>query len=220
MTAHAGGASPLQSVHDGPVNNRSTLRSRIRAQRRALAPAVRSAAARQLVRMATRALLLRPGRRIALYIAHGHEIATDPLIERALQCGCRVYLPVITDYIDMHMQFVGYRPGSALRRNRYGIPEPDPSAGERIPVRRLDLIFVPLVAVDRNGWRLGSGAGFYDRCLHHLRAGRVWRRPRLIGLAYEMQRVEQLEPQPWDVPLDALLTERTLQRWSHAAGRR
>lgn len=76
------------------------------------------------------------------------------------------------------------------------------------PVRRLDVILLPLVAVDARGWRLGSGAGFYDRSLAHLRYGRRWRRPRLIGVAYEFQRVAQLEPQPWDVPLDAVVTER------------
>ena len=54
------------------------------------------------------------------------------------------------------------------------------------------------------------GAGFYDRCLQHLRAGRRWRRPKLIGLCYELQRVAQLDARAWDVPLDALLTEKDL----------
>lgn len=210
-------APPLSNPSTtAPVDNRSSLRSRIRAQRRALSTAVRNAAARHLVRIAMRAFLLRPGRRIGLYFAHGHEIDTAPLIERALRCGCRVYLPVITDYREMRMQFIEYRPGTALRRNRYGILEPDP-AGERIAVRRLDVIFVPLVAVDRRGWRLGSGAGFYDRCLHHLRPGRIWRRPHLFGLAYELQRVDELVSQPWDVPLDGLITEKRCYRWPEAA---
>ena len=80
----------------------------------------------------------------------------------------------------------------------------------RRAVRNLDLVLLPLVAVDANGTRLGTGAGFYDRCLQHLRAGRRWRRPKLIGLGYEFQRVAGLAARTWDVPLDALLTEKDL----------
>jgi 5-formyltetrahydrofolate cyclo-ligase len=58
--------------------------------------------------------------------------------------------------------------------------------------------------------RYGSGAGYYDRCLAHLRSARRWRRPKLIGLAYEFQRIDHVAPEPWDVPVDAVLTERTL----------
>lgn len=95
-------------------------------------------------------------------------------------------------------------------RNRYGILEPAPSGRNLVHVTQLDLIIAPLVAVDRRGWRLGSGAGYYDRCLHpRLRSPR-WRHPLFVGLAYEFQRVERLEPAVWDVPLDALLTEQRL----------
>jgi 5-formyltetrahydrofolate cyclo-ligase len=110
------------------------------------------------------------------------------------------------------MRFVRYRPDSVMRKNRYGIAEPNPRHGEIIPVRQLDLVLLPLVAFDARGWRLGSGAGFYDRSLQHLRAGRRWRRPLLIGVGYECQRVPELAPDTWDVPVDAMLTERGLQR--------
>ena len=109
------------------------------------------------------------------------------------------------------MRFVRYRTDSVMRVNRYGIAEPDPRHAEVIPVRRLDLILLPLVAFDERGWRLGSGAGYYDRALHHLRTGRRWRRPKLIGVGYECQRVDRLQPDAWDVPLDGMLTERGLR---------
>jgi 5-formyltetrahydrofolate cyclo-ligase len=107
------------------------------------------------------------------------------------------------------MEFRRYANDAQLRPNRYGIPEPQ-RAAPRIAVRHLDLILVPFVGVDPHGTRLGSGAGFYDRCLHHLRAGRRWRRPKLIGLGYELQRVAALAAGAWDVPLDALLTQKDL----------
>ena len=108
------------------------------------------------------------------------------------------------------MRFAPFRARDALVPNRYGIGEPRGARTRVVPVRTLDLIFVPLVAVDAQGWRIGSGAGYYDRCLARLRGPRLWRRPKLIGLAYEFQRIEHVAPQPWDVPVDAVLTERSL----------
>jgi len=110
------------------------------------------------------------------------------------------------------MRFVHYRADSVMRINRYGIAEPDPRQAEIIPVRQLDLVLLPLIAFDARGWRLGSGAGFYDRSLQHLREGRRWRKPKLIGVGYECQRVPRLQCGHWDVPLDGMLTECGLQR--------
>jgi len=71
---------------------------------------------------------------------------------------------------------------------------------------------MPLLAFDDRGTRLGSGAGFYDRCLRHLHAERHWRRPKLIGLGYEFQRVTCVRAQRWDIPLDGVITEQCLHR--------
>jgi 5-formyltetrahydrofolate cyclo-ligase len=146
-----------------------------------------------------------------VYFAYGHEADLRYVIDVARRHGCLLYLPVITDFRRSRMRFVRYRADSVMRVNRYGIAEPDWRHAEVIAVRRLDLILLPLVAFDERGWRLGSGAGFYDRSLHHLREGRRWRRPKLIGVGYECQRVARLQPDSWDVPLDAMLTERGLQ---------
>ena len=109
------------------------------------------------------------------------------------------------------MQFRRYRSDARLRPNRFGIAEPERGA-PRIAVRQLDLVLVPLVAVDAHGSRLGTGAGFYDRCLQHLRAGRRWRRPKLIGSATSSSASSSSRPDAWDVPLDALITEKGLYR--------
>src|SRR5262249_24852318 len=126
-------------------------------------------------------------------------------------------LPTITNHRARRIEFLRHDARVALRTNRHGIPEPDPRFARRIPARKLDLVLVPLVAFDAQGWRLGSGAGYYDRALRHLREGRHWRRPRLIGVGYEFQRVERLEPAPWDVPLDAILTPAGLHAVRRAA---
>ena len=201
MTAHVGGASLL--------SERSRLRAQLRARRRAVPLPERVSASRQFAGILRRSHLLRPGQRIALYVAHDHEADPQLIARLARRNRCRVYLPAIVDYRRRRMEFRLCADATALRPNRYGIAEPLPAA-PRIAVRHLDLVLLPLVGVDAHGTRLGTGAGFYDRCLHHLRAGRRWRRPKLIGLGYEFQRVASLAAGAWDVPLDALLTEQDL----------
>lgn len=201
MTAHAGGAALLCE--------RSRLRAQLRAQRRAVPLHERASASRQFARILRRSKLLHPGRRIAVYLAHDHEADPRMVVRLARRNHCQLYLPAIADYRGRRMEFRRYASEAQLRPNRYGIGEPQ-RAAPRVAVRHLDLILVPLVGVDPHGTRLGSGAGFYDRCLHHLRAGRRWRRPKLLGLGYEFQRVGGLAAGAWDVPLDALLTEQAL----------
>jgi len=202
MTAHAGGAAPLA--------DRSLLRAELRARRRALPPHERTSASRQFARILRRSNLLRPGRHIAVYVAHDCEADPSAIVELARRNGCKLYLPAIADYRRRRMEFRSYERATRLRANRYGIAEPATNNSTRSAVRRLDLVLVPLVAVDASGTRMGTGAGFYDRCLQHLRAGRRWRRPKLVGLGYEFQRVDHLAARAWDVPLDALLTEKGL----------
>jgi 5-formyltetrahydrofolate cyclo-ligase len=201
MTAHAGGAALL--------SERSRLRAQLRAQRRAVPSHERVSASRQFARILRRSKLLHPGRRIAVYVAHDHEADPRMVVRLARRNRCQLYLPAIADYRRRRMEFRHYASDAQLRPNRYGIGEPQRPA-TRIAVRHLDLILIPLVGVDPQGTRLGTGAGFYDRCLHHLRAGRRWRRPKLLGLGYEFQRVGRLAAGAWDVPLDALLTEQGL----------
>lgn len=188
--------------------DRDQLRREMRVRRHAVTDAEQSAVAIGLARTIARQRLLRPGRRIAVYFSQGREADLSCVIALARQRGCRIYLPAITHRRHHRMDFLRFDAHAQLRLNAFGIPEPDPRRVQRIAVRELDLILVPLVAVDRRGARLGSGAGFYDRRLHHLRGQRRWRRPKLIGVAYEFQRIPQLQTQPWDVPLDAVVTDR------------
>ncbi len=186
---------------------RSRLRAQLRAHRRTLSAQERTNASRQFARILRCSHLLRPGQRIAVYLAHDHEADPRILVRLARRNRCVLYLPAIVDYRLRRMEFRLYASDTHLRPNRYGIAEPVRGAA-RIAPRRLDLVLLPLVAIDPRGTRLGTGAGFYDRCLQHLRAGRRWRRPKLIGLGYEFQRVGALAAAPWDVPLDALITEK------------
>jgi 5-formyltetrahydrofolate cyclo-ligase len=76
-------------------------------------------------------------------------------------------------------------------------------------------VLTPLVAFDLHGNRLGMGGGFYDRTFEFLNRHTHWRRPLLIGLAYDFQRVEQLYSHGWDVRLSGVVTEQGFVSFRH-----
>lgn len=143
---------------------------------------------------------------IAVYIAHRQEVDTTPLIAQAWKDNKHVYAPVLAE--DMHhLYFVEYTADTVLQKNRYGIFEPDDIPEKRINPDHLDVVITPLVAFDSSCHRIGMGAGFYDRSFYFLNQTPRPTKPTLIGLAYDFQREEYLERQPWDVNLNMIVTE-------------
>jgi 5-formyltetrahydrofolate cyclo-ligase len=116
----------------------------------------------------------------------------------------RAYLPSFAGCRPGEMRWRPFVPGAPVRRLRYGVLEPVAPRASLAP-RYLDLVIVPLVAFDSDGNRLGMGAGYYDRCFSFLNTST--RKPELMGVGYEFQRVEHIEPKPWDVPVSKVITE-------------
>jgi len=194
--------------------DRAALRKEIRQRRRALSPDARHAAAQAVADRIAATFRLPAGSRVGAYLTYGAELDTRPLLELAVNRGWSVYVPVITHVRAVRMRFVPLR--GELRVNRYGIHEPTSgrTSTDWIAPRWLDLVFVPLLGVGPQGERLGAGAGFYDRAFSYRRQRIRWHKPPLIGLAYELQRVTGIQQFSWDVPLDGLVTERTLYRFA------
>jgi len=189
------------------TSDREQLRRRMRRERRRLTAAERAEAAEQLTwRVLEQPLFVR-ARRIAFYLAVRGEMDVTPLMEHAWRMGKHVYLPVLVPYRHNRMWFAPYRPDQPLTPNRFGIPEPAVAVREMINPRALDLALVPLVAFDGRCRRLGMGGGYYDRTFGFLRYRRSWRRPALLGVAYEFQRVARLTAASWDVDLTAVATD-------------
>jgi len=183
---------------------RRSLRAELNARRRAVSAADRDQAARRAALNADRALHLASQQRIAVYAALAVELDSAPLIALAASRGCRIFLPRIDRRrLSRGMRFVEI--GGALRENRLGIAEPAGFA--TIGARWLDLVFLPLVGFDRQGLRLGTGGGFYDRAFAFRQLRRVWHKPLLVGFGYAFQQVEHLVAAPHDVPLDAVVTD-------------
>jgi 5-formyltetrahydrofolate cyclo-ligase len=201
--------------------NLRELRQHLRAGRRAIADADR-----RIYDSAIRASLRRlgiwqRGRRVAAFLGMPGEVDLRPCFGPAWQRGVRLYVPHIVSRRDGTMVLVPLVSGAPLRGNLFGIAEPLHGSRGRIPVRHLDTILVPLVGFDRQGHRLGMGAGYYDRALRpRLDRMQPFRRPRLIGIAYSIQQVDRLEPASWDVALDLVVTERGILRFPpHAPSR-
>lgn len=192
------------------MTSNGQIRKEIRLQRRALPHWERQRAAQELAKRVASLRVFATATHIAGYLAFDGEMDPAPLLERAWDMNKEVYLPVLVGHPHDHMMFAPYHPDASMKPNRFGIPEPDTSHEELRSPHLLDLALAPLVAFDASGTRLGMGGGFYDRTFAFLRNPGHLPKPRLLGLAYELQKVESLTRQPWDVPMDGIVTEATL----------
>jgi 5-formyltetrahydrofolate cyclo-ligase len=172
------------------------IRQQMRLTRRGLSIADQDVAAHRLATWLASFIPYREAPAILAYVATEQEFPTAALIEQAWTAGKNVYLPRA---VGRTLQFVPHRPEVALRSGRFGIPEP---AAEATPLDVGTVAFVPLVAWDETGVRLGRGGGFYDRALSTTRPDCV------IGLGYAFQGHAALPCDPWDVKLDYIATER------------
>ncbi len=187
---------------------RRALRREMRRRRRALSVSERRSAARALSSRLAGSRWFVNSRTIAVYLSNDGEIDLFPLVRRAWAMGKRTYLPRL---FCPRLWFLPFHAQSDLAANRFSIPEPAEPARRRIRPMFIDLVLFPLVAFDASGNRLGMGAGFYDKTFEAVRRRTVWQGPRRIGVAYEMQRVDSLPAAHWDVPLDAIVTERAIR---------
>lgn len=186
------------------MTTKQELRVSLKAQRRALRPEARAQAALAVARHVSATRWLAPGKRIGLYASMPQELGTVPLINLARARGCDIYLPRIVSLRAGRMEFVPF--GARGRFHSFGMHEP--LSTEFFPARFLDTLFVPCVALDRRGARLGHGAGFYDRSLAFRATRTHWRGPRLVGLAYSFQVVPEVPVAPNDVFMDVLATDK------------
>jgi len=188
---------------------RKRARASLNARRREVSAAERARAAVLVAHNADRALHLMAHWRIAVYAALPWELDSTPLIALARSRGCRIYLPRIDRRrASRTMRFVPLQGPS--RRNRLGIEEPAGTAV--LGARWLDVVFLPLVGFDRNGVRLGTGGGFYDRAFAFRNLRHTWHAPRLVGLAYAFQELEHIACAAHDVRMDAVVTEEGIIR--------
>jgi 5-formyltetrahydrofolate cyclo-ligase len=136
---------------------------------------------------------------VGLYEAFRDEIHPGEVAQRLHENGRKLALPT-TPKFGQPLVFRAWAPGDPLIRGRLNIPEPSPDAPEVFP----QVLLVPPVAFDRFGYRIGYGAGFYDRTIPKLRE---MHRVFALGYAFACQEIPNLPAEHHDIPLDAIATE-------------
>jgi 5-formyltetrahydrofolate cyclo-ligase len=131
------------------------------------------------------------------YHALRTELDPLPLLTALHAHGFRTALPCVSE--GDALTFREWTPGSALKRGKFGVAEP----AATWPAIHPSILFVPLVAFDQKGNRLGYGAGYYDACLRDIRARQ---RVLAIGIAFDEQEFADIPREPQDEPLDMILT--------------
>lgn len=196
--------------HDADVAD--VQRDEARAARRSLEPAERARAQTAICRLLCALAELDGGGRLGWYLPTDGEVDLEGAVATLRSGGWELLLPVVGP--GRSMTFATWGPDVAVAPNQYGIPEPEHEPGDLVTATVLDAVVVPCVALDRAGHRLGFGAGYYDRALADAR------RTVRIGVAFEVQVVPHVEPAPWDVPLDVVVTETGVHRLdAHDPGR-
>lgn len=180
-------------------NSKNQQRQKVLALRDALAPETRIERALQACEKAIDTIPFQMDDIISAYLPIRSEIDPRPLMATLQQRGARLCLPVVID-----KQTIVFRElirGEKLVRAGFGTIGPDINAKTLNPT----IMIMPLAGFDRHGGRLGYGAGHYDRAIARLVAS--GKKPRLIGLAFNIQMVDRVATEPHDQMLDMIITE-------------
>jgi 5,10-methenyltetrahydrofolate synthetase len=180
---------------------RAALRREKLAARIALDPPVHAALAARVEAHLAALLLPLPPQTLAFCAPVRGEFDVQPLASLLLDRGWQAAMPVVVA-ADAPMTFRRWTPSCAMDQDRHGIPIP--RAGETVIP---DIVLLPLLAFDAQGFRLGYGGGYFDRTLAALVP-----RPLAIGVGFELGRVPDIRPQPHDIRLDAIVTEAGVSR--------
>lgn len=135
------------------------------------------------------------GKTVSLYWPFRGEPDLRPWMASIVERGGRAALPVVIEKAHP-LVFRAYRPGDRLEKGVWNIPIP--AEGESVVP---DVVISPLVGIDPANYRLGYGGGFFDRTLAALP-----KKPLVIGVGYDMQRIATIYPQPHDIPMDRIVT--------------
>jgi 5-formyltetrahydrofolate cyclo-ligase len=175
-------------------------RERLIALRMALSPADRRLAGERIAAGIEEILAGRPGV-LGVYWPFRAEFDPRPLIDRLTAVGRAVALPVVIDKKGP-LEYRAWAPGEALVAGVWDIPIP-----EQRQIVVPAMVLAPLVGFDQASYRLGYGGGYFDRTLAALSP-----RPLAIGVGFAAQEIATIYPQPFDIPMDVIVTEAGVRR--------
>lgn len=180
---------------------RNNARNEIRQKRKALHEDEVAKCSELVRRVVLEHEFLKQNRCIASYHSFSGEIDTVEINKALRIAGHHMALPVIHPEEKGLMDFYSYEKPEDLILNRFKIPEPVVSAENLVQPHNLEVVIVPLVGFNEKGERLGMGGGYYDRMLKKISCECL-----TLGLAYDFQLIPEIKSQPWDMPLDEVIT--------------
>jgi 5-formyltetrahydrofolate cyclo-ligase len=195
--------TPGASAPDWPAVKawRAPTRAALLARRTALELKSRQARGARAKERLCAEIDLAPYRVLGIYWPIRAEIDVRDIAIRHIEAGGVAALPVIV-HKNAPVEFWPWEPGTSMRRGFWKIPVP--AAGTAV---RPDALIIPLVGFDAAGFRLGYGGGYYDRTLAALSP-----LPLRIGLGYAETQIATIYPQPHDVPMSVIVTDRAVHR--------
>lgn len=178
---------------------RNQLRKQMRAKRLALTADEQAFATQDIIPKSLALIERYSAQHIAFYLPFNGEISPLALMDRLIKQDKKIYLPVLHPFSTNQLLFLKYQGEAQLERNRLGVLQPKLDVRNVLPLNELEMIFVPLVACDKQGNRLGMGGGFYDRTLAQAK------QLISVGLAHQCQQLEHLPLESWDEPLSYIV---------------
>lgn len=139
-----------------------------------------------------------------LYWPIRNELDVKPVIHGLWGESVLVYMPRCRPKEPGTMDLASVSCLDDLSPGKYGIMEPDPDACPAVNAARPDVVLVPGVAFDRRGFRIGFGGGYYDRLLQDV----AFAETAFVGMGYDFQLVYRIPEDNWDIPVDALCTDK------------
>jgi 5-formyltetrahydrofolate cyclo-ligase len=179
------------------------LRRHFLAKTSAITPLYRHQAGQAAALLLTQHPCFQQSQHIACYLSMQHEFDSSPVIEAIWKAKKNCYVPMIAP--EKTLVFSHYRYGDPLHPNPYSILEPI-TVNQPLAPQDLDLVITPLIAFDRQGRRLGTGGGYYDKTFAFL--SNHPDKPLMLGLGYAVQEASALPLDSWDILLKMVVTEK------------
>ncbi len=186
------------------------LRNKLNAKRKTLSPTKVANTAISISQNLWQLPELQRAKNIGCYIGVNGEASCVEFMRNAYTRKKRIFVPVLR---KNNMEFYRLFPDSELQNNQFNIPEPVPTEQNLMPAQNLNVILVPLLAFDLSGNRLGMGGGYYDKLLSFTKRRDKFRRPLLVGMAYDFQKIDKIVANHWDIPMHIVATETQTYRF-------
>jgi 5-formyltetrahydrofolate cyclo-ligase len=187
--------------------NKEEIRRDMADRLRELSLSEREKHSKKICSYAQKLIVSLKAKNVALYISTKSEVGIEKIIECRKARNINFYVPKVK---NNKLIFIELTKKTKFKLNKYNIFEP--LTTKQTPISKIDLFLTPLLAYDQKGRRLGKGGGYYDRTFKKAIFSPGYRRIRLVGIAFGIQKVKKVPTDLWDINLWALINEMGLTK--------